>query len=188
MSYTYQCTKSEYVRTDSEGKPWYRAVIVTNDTDPDIESIDPATVKGLADDCGLAAGSVVLYPDGQYLIAYADVNGGDDPGEDEVMTVNLTFDEANHTLTMDKHASEIYTALEGGKIVRTLVDMGDETMPLYYWGYVGFTAPATEGYPAEEIQVMMIDLDGADAVKWYSFVCDATDPTAYPVCTLPAGE
>ena len=71
--------KSEFVGTDANGKDWWRVIIVNN------ESVDtpPTTgsgVDGLPDEAGIAAGSVLLTPDGN-TVYYTDSMGGGGGGD-----------------------------------------------------------------------------------------------------------
>lgn len=58
--------KSEFAYTDVNGVDWYRCVIVS-ETMPDPLPTSGADVDGIPDNVGIAAGSVMLTPDGNEI-------------------------------------------------------------------------------------------------------------------------
>lgn len=58
--------KSEFTYTDVNGVDWYRCVIVS-ETKPDTLPTSGADVDGIPDNVGIAAGSVMLTPDGNEI-------------------------------------------------------------------------------------------------------------------------
>lgn len=58
--------KSEFAYTDVNGVDWYRCVIVS-ETKPDTLPTSGADVDGIPDNVGIAAGSVMLTPDGNEI-------------------------------------------------------------------------------------------------------------------------
>lgn len=88
--------KSEFVRTDENGKDWWRCVIVAT-SEPESMEISGADVDGVADDDGIAAGSVLLYPDNNKLIAYEDGVFGGGGGGSTTATVLIENDTGANT-------------------------------------------------------------------------------------------
>lgn len=62
--------KSEFIGTDATGKDFYRCIIVSESA-PDSFPTSGADVDGVPDTAGIAAGSVLLTPDGNSVL-YAD--------------------------------------------------------------------------------------------------------------------
>ena len=67
--------KSEFVATDANGKDWWRAIIVS-DTSVDTPPTTGSGVDGMPDEAGIAAGSVLLTPDGNTVYYTDDMGGG----------------------------------------------------------------------------------------------------------------
>lgn len=70
--------KSEFIGTDATGKDFFRVIIVSESA-PDSFPTSGADVDGVPDTAGIAAGSVLLTPDGNSVL-YADAwskGGGD---------------------------------------------------------------------------------------------------------------
>ena len=70
--------KSEFIGTDATGKDFFRVIIVSESA-PDSFPTSGADVDGVPDTAGIAAGSVLLTPDGNSVL-YADgwsEGGGD---------------------------------------------------------------------------------------------------------------
>ena len=60
------CIQKEFVKTDAEGVKWWKCIL-TSDTDPVSLDISGADVDDLADAIGIAAGSILLTPDSNYI-------------------------------------------------------------------------------------------------------------------------
>lgn len=74
--------KSEFVATDANGKDWWRAIIVS-DTSVDTPPTTGSGVDGMPDEAGIAAGSVLLTPDGNTVYYTDDMGGGGGGGNIE---------------------------------------------------------------------------------------------------------
>lgn len=59
--------KSEFIGTDATGKDYYRVIIVSESA-PDSFPTSGADVDGVPDTAGIAAGSVLLTPDGNSVL------------------------------------------------------------------------------------------------------------------------
>ena len=67
--------KSEFIGTDATGKDFYRVIIVSESA-PDSFPTSGADVDGVPDTAGIAAGSVLLTPDGNSVLYADDWSGG----------------------------------------------------------------------------------------------------------------
>lgn len=67
--------KSEFMGTDATGKDFFRVIIVSESA-PDSFPTLGADVDGVPDTAGIAAGSVLLTPDGNSVLYTDDFNGG----------------------------------------------------------------------------------------------------------------
>ena len=70
--------KSEFIGTDATGKDFYRVIIVSESA-PDSFPTSGADVDGVPDTAGIAAGSVLLTPDGNsvlYTDGWSEGGGG----------------------------------------------------------------------------------------------------------------
>lgn len=134
--------QSEFVGNDENGLSFFRC-IVTCTEEPDLSDIKVDDIEGLPPESGIAAGSIFLYPDNEYKIAYEDITQqGSDPEED-TMKVNLTYDGTAKTLTMDKTADEIIAAINEGKIVTAVCT---DANFLASWTAVDGTTGAMSGH------------------------------------------
>lgn len=77
--------KSEFIGTDATGKDFYRVIIVSESA-PDSFPTSGADVDGVPDTAGIAAGSVLLTPDGNSVL-YTD---GWSEGGADVLKVTIT--------------------------------------------------------------------------------------------------
>ena len=114
--------KSEFVATDANGKDWWRVIIVNN-TSVDTPPTTGSGVDGLPDEAGIAAGSVLLTPDGN-TVYYTDSMGGGTYG---VHIMNQTAG------TLDFFLS---ATVDGDTLETYLVEGGSEleiTVPAGYW-------------------------------------------------------
>ena len=80
--------KSEFIGTDATGKDFFRVIIVSESA-PDSFPTSGADVDGVPDTAGIAAGSVLLTPDGNSVL-YADdwSEGGGGTGDLVSVTVS----------------------------------------------------------------------------------------------------
>ena len=94
--------KSEFIGTDATGKDFFRVIIVSESA-PDSFPTSGADVDGVPDTAGIAAGSVLLTPDGNSVL-YTD-------GWQDTEVLNITV---NAEFTMDKTWQEIKDAFDAG--------------------------------------------------------------------------
>lgn len=83
--------KSEFIGTDATGKDFFRVIIVSEST-PDSFPTSGADVDGVPDTAGIAAGSVLLTPDGNSVL-YEDGwsgGGGGGGGTGDLVSVTLS--------------------------------------------------------------------------------------------------
>lgn len=95
--------KSEFIGTDATGKDFYRVIIVSESA-PDSFPTSGADVDGVPDTAGIAAGSVLLTPDGNSVL-YTD-------GWQNTDVLYITANEAG---ALDKTWQEIKAAFDAGK-------------------------------------------------------------------------
>ena len=86
--------KSEFAYTDVNGVEWYRCVIVSEEK-PESLPTNGADVDGIPDEVGIAAGSVMLTPDGNEIY-YSDDAVLTPPGAGFGVTVANTTDFTGH--------------------------------------------------------------------------------------------
>lgn len=79
--------KSEFIGTDATGKDFYRVIIVSESA-PDSFPTSGADVDGVPDTAGIAAGSVLLTPDGNSVLYADDWSGGGGTGDLVSVTVS----------------------------------------------------------------------------------------------------
>lgn len=60
------CIKLEFVKTDGNGKKWWKAILTDTD-DPVSLNISGADVDNLNDNIGIAAGSLLITPSSNYI-------------------------------------------------------------------------------------------------------------------------
>lgn len=94
--------KSEFIGTDATGKDFFRVIIVSESA-PDSFPTSGADVDGVPDTAGIAAGSVLLTPDGNSVL-YTD-------GWQNTEALHITVDAE---ATMDKTWQEIKDAFDAG--------------------------------------------------------------------------
>ena len=89
------CIQKEFVKTDAEGVKWWKCIL-TSDTEPVSLDISGADVDDLADTIGIAAGSILLTPDSNY-IAFEDgvftlksSSGGGGGGGEGLLSIELS--------------------------------------------------------------------------------------------------
>lgn len=117
--------KSEFIGTDATGKDFFRVIIVSESA-PDSFPTSGADVDGVPDTAGIAAGSVLLTPDGNSVL-YADDWSEGGGGTYGVHIMNLTAG------TLDFFLS---ATVDGDTLETYLVEGGSEleiTVPAGYW-------------------------------------------------------
>lgn len=62
------CIKKEFVRTDADGRKWWRVILASAESVGSIENLTGADVDGMDDNIRFAAGSVLLTPDGNSVL------------------------------------------------------------------------------------------------------------------------
>ncbi len=117
--------KSEFIGTDATGKDFFRVIIVSESA-PDSFPTSGADVDGVPDTAGIAAGSVLLTPDGNSVL-YADSWSEGGGGTYGVQITNSTAETLDFFLsaTVDGDTLETYL-VEGGSVL-------DITVPAGYW-------------------------------------------------------
>lgn len=141
-----QTIKSEYIKTDEAGKDWWRVIIVS-DTTPDSFELDGSDVDGMADDAGIAAGSVLITPSSNYIafedgVFTAKGEGGGGGGGGEA-TVILSYD-GNDTYAYFVGA----TIEEMNAAPPTLVSESEYTLTItqnYYFSVVNASVASYSG-------------------------------------------
>lgn len=78
-----ECIKKEFVRTDENGRKWWRVILTSTEAPENLDELTGADVDGMDDNLRFAAGSVLLTPDGNSVL-YADgwSEGGGGGGEE----------------------------------------------------------------------------------------------------------
>lgn len=110
--------KSEFIGTDATGKDFFRVIIVSESA-PDSFPTSGADVDGVPDTAGIAAGSVLLTPDGNSVL-YAD--GWSEGSGDPTVTINnITGD------PVEIYVAESIEALVGGTSETVLIADGEST-------------------------------------------------------------
>lgn len=66
-----ECIKKEFVRTDENGRKWWRVILTATEAPESLDELTGADVDGMDDNIRFAAGSVLLTPDGNSVL-YAD--------------------------------------------------------------------------------------------------------------------
>lgn len=72
-----ECIKKEFVRTDANGRKWWRVILTAMET-PEKLILSGADVDGMDDSIGFESGSVLITPDGEF-VACEDENFGTEP-------------------------------------------------------------------------------------------------------------
>ena len=81
--------KSEFIGTDATGKDFYRVIIVSESA-PDSFPTSGADVDGVPDIAGIAAGSVLLTPDGNSVLYADDWSEGGGTGDDGIQSITIS--------------------------------------------------------------------------------------------------
>lgn len=81
--------KSEFIGTDATGKDFFRVIIVSESA-PDSFPTSGADVDGVPDTAGIAAGSVLLTPDGNSVLYEDGWSGGGGTGDDGIQSITIS--------------------------------------------------------------------------------------------------
>ena len=115
--------KSEFIGTDATGKDFFRVIIVSESA-PDSFPTSGADVDGVPDTAGIAAGSVLLTPDGNSVL-YAD--GWIDGGVPVVTFVNSTTEDAGGYVA---YADSLEAILDGQVTVIQSLPVGESDVAI----------------------------------------------------------
>lgn len=148
--------KSEFIGTDATGKDFYRCIIVSESA-PDSFPTSGADVDGVPDTADIAAGSVLLTPDGNSVL-YAD-----DWSEGGATELRVTADADG---VLDKTWQEIKDAFDAG--TTCLVD-GPAT-----WDPPLVNAPVADVYVEDAMYTVLVVVGENE----FYFVTD--DANTYP--------
>lgn len=138
-------TKSEFVKTDEFNVDWWKVVIVSTEEPAQLD-ITGADVDGMADDAGIAAGSVLITPDSNY-IAFEDGvfglksssgGGGGGGGEDGLITfvnncgetITLMIGYVQSEEDLEQQNIQVVPDLEDGE--STAIQMAEGWFVLFY--------------------------------------------------------
>lgn len=126
--------KSEFIGTDATGKDFFRVIIVS-ESSPDSFPTSGADVDGVPDTAGIAAGSVLLTPDGNsvlYTDGWSEDGGGGGGGDLVSVTLSPPISAAPELSSFFPISYDSLTPEEkrDGKVIRLVpvgtLNVGDE--------------------------------------------------------------
>ena len=119
--------KSEFIGTDATGKDFFRVIIVSESA-PDSFPTSGADVDGVPDTAGIAAGSVLLTPDGNSVL-YADGVDENTPG---IKSIAISYNGSDVTRLGTLHpATPIYADAADDKLVDIVFEYLDAAIGEY---------------------------------------------------------
>lgn len=74
-----KCIKKEFVRTDENGRKWWRVILTATEAPESLDEMSGADVDNLDDDISFESGSVLLTPDGNSVLYTDGWSGGETP-------------------------------------------------------------------------------------------------------------
>lgn len=182
--------KSEFIGTDATGKDFFRVIIVSESA-PDSFPTSGADVDGVPDTAGIAAGSVLLTPDGNsvlYTDGWSEGGGGGDlvsititpdlnwDGRTLASYFPITYSEDNNEFNVFLNTTDKLT--EGDEYIFTVTPGAD-------WYVMGDDLVAIGGKGEPQTFTSEVVVDGGDRlVVMSAAVCSAADFNEDPEAKL----
>lgn len=155
MEVKMQVTKAEFVKNENE-KDWYRVIIVSTE-EPSALDIDGSDVDGMADDHGVAAGSVLIAPASNYIAL-----------EDGVFTMKSSGGGGGGGTTVTTGLQSISVS---GIDPVPLVSIGEYTPPFEYDGEERIILDFQTDAAIDELETYTVTVTPGSG--WYAYQNDA---------------